>query len=132
MTEKRFTMCFKQNDINGWTMSIVDWETKEPFNYTTYEVHSSSITDTRDEMEDLCLLLNDLHDENQELKKKNKQLIIDFMDFKMKLIEQLQIHYDYASEQRQKNICNPFIAKSYEIICCDVMELAEEMGVDLE
>ena len=64
MTEnKRFTMCFEQNDINGWTMSIVDWETKEPFNYTTYEVHSSSITDTRDEMEDLCLLLNELNDE---------------------------------------------------------------------
>ena len=63
MSDKRFTMCFEQNDINGWTMSIVDWETKEPFNYTTYEVHSSSITDTKDEMEDLCLLLNELNDE---------------------------------------------------------------------
>ena len=63
MNDKRFTMCFEQNDINGWTMSIVDWETKEPFNYTTYEVHSSSMTDTRDEMEDLCLLLNELNDE---------------------------------------------------------------------
>lgn len=68
ITEKRFTMCHEQNDMNGWTMSIVDWETKEPFNYTTYEVHSSSITDTKDEMEDLCLLLNELNDENQELK----------------------------------------------------------------
>ena len=69
MTEnKRFTMCFEQNDINGWTMSIIDWETKEPFNYTTYEVHSNSITDTRDEMEDLCLLLNELNDENEKLK----------------------------------------------------------------
>ena len=69
MTEnKRFTMCHEQNDINGWTMSIVDWETKEPFNYTTYEVHSSSITDTKDEMEDLCLLLNELNDENEQLK----------------------------------------------------------------
>ena len=68
MIDKRFTMCHEQNDINGWTMSIVDWETKEPFNYTTYEVHSSSITDTKDEMEDLCLLLNELYDENQELK----------------------------------------------------------------
>ena len=64
MTEnKRFTMCYEQNDINGWTMSIVDWETKEPFDYTTYEVHSNSITDTKDEMEDLCLLLNELNDE---------------------------------------------------------------------
>lgn len=68
MNDKRFTMCFEQNDINGWTMSIVDWETKEPFNYTTYEVHSSSITDTKDEMEDLCLLLNELNDENKKLK----------------------------------------------------------------
>ena len=68
MSDKRFTMCFGQNDINGWTMSIVDWQTKEPFNYTTYEVHSNSITDTRDEMEDLCLLLNELNDENEKLK----------------------------------------------------------------
>ena len=69
MTEnKRFTMCHEQNDINGWTMSIVDWQTKEPFNYTTYEVHSSSINDTKDEMEDLCLLLNELNDENKKLK----------------------------------------------------------------
>ena len=133
MTEnKRFTMCHEQNDMNGWTMGIVDWQTKEPFNYTTYEVHSSSITDTKDEMEDMCLLLNELHDENQELKKKNKQLSIDFIDFKMKLIEQLHIHYDYASEQRQKYLNYPFIVKAYDIIRCDVRKLAEEMGVDLE
>ena len=68
MNDKRFTMCYGQNDINGWTMSIVDWETKEPFNYTTYEVHSNSITDTKDEMEDMCLLLNELNDENAKLK----------------------------------------------------------------
>ena len=71
MTEKRFRMCYEQNDINEWTMSIVDWETKEPFNYTTYEVHSSSITDTKDEMEDLCLLLNELND-----KVKSQSLVI--------------------------------------------------------
>ena len=75
MTEKRFTTCHEQNDINGWTMSIIDWETKEPFNYTTYEVHSSSITDTKDEMEDLCLLLNELHEENERLKEYNNKLM---------------------------------------------------------
>ena len=83
MTEnKRFTMCHEQNDINGWTMSIVDWETKEPFDYTTYEVHSSSITDTKDEMEDLCLLLNELSNENEQLKQYNTELInkIDFLE----------------------------------------------------
>ena len=84
-------------------MSIVDWETKEPFNYTTYEVHSSSITDTKDEMEDLCLLLNEQHEqierlkgnfraldevkcelaeENEQLKQRNTELInkIDFLE----------------------------------------------------
>ena len=71
MIDKRFTMCYEQNDINGWTMSIVDWQTKEPFNYTTYEVHSSSMTDTKDEMEDLCLLLNELTD-----KVKSQSLVI--------------------------------------------------------
>ena len=104
MTEnKRFTMCHEQNDINGWTMSIVDWQTKEPFDYTTYEVHSSSITDTKDEMEDLCLLLNEQHEqierlkgnfraldevkcelaeENEKLKQRNIELInkIDFLE----------------------------------------------------
>lgn len=75
MTEnKRFTMCHKQNDINGWTMSIVDLETKEPFNYTTYEVHSSSITDTKDEMEDLCLLLNEQHEQIERLKENFRAL----------------------------------------------------------
>ena len=74
MNDKRFTMCHEQNDTNGWTMSIVDWQTKEPFNYTTYEVHSNSITDTKDEMEDLCLLLNELNDENEQLKQRIKVL----------------------------------------------------------
>ena len=87
MTEnKRFTMCHEQNDINGWTMSIVDWQTKEPFNYTTYEVHSNSITDTKDEMEDLCLLLNELADENEQLKQQNKGI----QDKVWKLLELLE------------------------------------------
>ena len=93
------------------------------------DLNNSKFIDYGDEC---CKLLNDLHDENQELKKKNKQLSIDFMDFKMKLIEQLHIHYDYASEQRQKYIYYPFIVKAYDIIRCDVGKLAEEMGVDLE
>ena len=85
-------MCHEQNDINGWTMSIVDWETKEPFNYTTYEVHSSSITDTKDEMEDLCLLLNELADENEELKQQKdkwKQQCIHFKE----MLDDMDITY---------------------------------------
>lgn len=60
----------------------------------------------------------------------NKRFLIDDAG---ELIDLKDIEFiDYASEQRQKNICNPFIAKSYEIICCDVRELAKEIGVDLE
>ena len=94
MTEnKRFTMCHEQNDVNGWTIGIVDWETKEPFNYTTYEVHSNSITDTKDEMEDLCLLLNELNDENEQLKRsvqywydEHKRIVNNYVD-KIKEVE---------------------------------------------
>ena len=92
MTEnKRFTMCHEQNDMNGWTMGIVDWETKEPFDYTTYEVHSSSITDTKDEMEDLCLLLNELSDENEQLKSTIKEVI-------ELLSEEVDLFIDKATE----------------------------------
>ena len=92
MTEnKRFTMCHEQNDMNGWTMGIVDWQTKEPFDYTTYEVHSSSITDTKDEMEDLCLLLNELSDENEQLKSTIKEVI-------ELLSEEVDLFIDKATE----------------------------------
>lgn len=73
-----------------------------------------------------------LMDENEQLKQQNEKLNIDFVNFKMKLIEKLQIHYSYAKEQRQKNLNDPFVAKAYDIIRHDVRELANEMGVDLE
>ena len=124
MTEKRFTMCHEQNDINEWTMSIVDWETKEPFNYTTYEVHSSSITDTKDEMEDLCLLLNELNDEvksqslvikeyqnrNEELLEKiarqkfSKRMMRDNIKDYEKSIKNLRKSYEKFDELRLKRI----------------------------
>ena len=124
ITEKRFTMCYGQNDINGWTMSIVDWETKEPFNYTIYEVHSSSITDTRDEMEDLCLLLNELNDEvksqslvikeyqnrNEELseeiarQKFSKGMMRDNIKDYEKSIKNLRKSYEKFDEMRLKRI----------------------------
>lgn len=100
MTEnKRFTMCFEQNDINGWTMSIIDWETKEPFDYTTYEVHSSSITDTKDEMEDLCLLLNELNDEKEAW----KQSCCSYSNFNSILLHELDIAIEQGFE-----VSNPF------------------------
>ena len=124
MTGKRFTMCHEQNDINGWTMSIVDWETKEPFNYTTYEVHSNSITDTKDEMEDLCLLLNELNDEiksqslvikeyqnrNEELLEKiarlkfSKRMMRDNIQDYEKSIKRLRKSYEKFDELRLRRI----------------------------
>ena len=88
---------------------------------------------------EICNELNALVDENEHLKFKleevrsdEKQLGISFMEFKMKLIEKLQIHYDYATEQKQKNLNDIFVAKAYDIIRYDIKKLAEEMGVDLE
>ena len=109
MTDKRFTMCYGQNDINGWTMSIVDWETKAPFNYTTYEMHSSSITDTKDEMENMCLLLNELNDENKKLKiflkAVNEELDLANRDYNTleEEYEQLKSTIAQLIEQNRKN-----------------------------
>ena len=124
MSKKRFTMCHEQNELNGWTMSIVDWQTKEPFNYTTYEVHSSSINDTKDEMEDLCLLLNELNDEvksqslvikeyqnrNEELLEKiarqkfSKRMMRDNIQDYEKSIKNLRKSYEKFDEMRLKRI----------------------------
>ena len=125
MTEnKRFTMCHEQNNMNDWTMGIVDWETKEPFDYTTYEVHSSSITDTKDEMEDLCLLLNELNDEvksqslvikeyqnrNEELLEKiarqkfSKKMMRDNIQDYEKSIKRLRKSYEKFDELRLRRI----------------------------
>ena len=102
------------------------------------EYYGETILDTRMGWND-DNKISKLEKENEQLKFKleevrsdEKQLGISFMEFKMKLIEQLQIHYDYASEHRQKNLDNLLIAKAYDIICYDVRKLAEEMGVDLE
>ena len=56
-------------------MGIVDHETKEPFDDTTYEFHQCSFQDSKDEMEDLTQLLNDLHEENEFLKSNYKDLV---------------------------------------------------------
>ena len=131
MSDKRFTMCFGQNDINGWTMSIVDWQTKEPFNYTTYEVHSNSITDTRDEMEDLCLLLNELNDENEKLKiflkAVNEELSLANRDCDILEEENKQLKQAYSDAKSD--------VEGYEEILKDIMEdnlLIQDMRNELK
>lgn len=67
MTAKRFTLTYEKVG-KYFTMGIVDHETKEPFPDTTYEFHQCSFQDSKDEMEDLAQLLNELHEENMMLK----------------------------------------------------------------
>ena len=63
-------------------------------------------------------LLNDLAEENKELKNDEKQLSIDFLGYKMKLGKVLQRRYDKAKGQT---------------LYADVfLEIAEEMRIDLE
>jgi regulator of replication initiation timing len=72
MTGKRFTLTYEKIGKH-FTMGIVDHETKEPFDDTTYEFNQCSFNDSKDEMEVLCLLLNELHEENEQLKHKLQQ-----------------------------------------------------------
>ena len=62
----------------------------------------------------------------------NEQLYKEFMDFKIKLIKILQEHFKYACEQREKNLCNPFVAEAYNIIKHDIVDMADNLGVDFE
>ena len=78
MTAKRFTLTYEKLG-KYFSIGIVDHETKEPFDDTTYEFHQCSFKDSKDEMEDLCLLLNELHDE--------KQSVIDWIDKKIEEIK---------------------------------------------
>lgn len=84
-------------------------------------------------------LLNNQHEENEQLKKElydykkdEKQLSISFMEFKMQLIELLQQNYNYAYNQRQRNLDNPIIARTYEVLYQTIDNIAETMNVDIE
>ena len=72
MTEnERFTLTYKQIG-EYWDMGIVDHQTKEPFDESKYEFHQTSFQASKDEMEDLCQLMNELNDENEKLKQSEK------------------------------------------------------------
>lgn len=73
MTEKRFTLTYEKIG-KYFNMGIVDHETKQPFDDTSYEFHQCSFQDSKDEMEDLTQLLNALHEENQSLKQQLRNL----------------------------------------------------------
>ena len=80
-----------------------------------------------------------LRKENEQLKsqlydckKDEKQLSISFMEFKMQLIEVLQQNYNYAYNQRQRNLDNSIIARTYEVLYQTIYNIAETMNVDIE
>lgn len=80
---------------------------------------------SRAEARRVCNVLNEkddaiirLEEENKELKNDEKELSIDFLGYKMKLRKVLQRRYDKAKGQT---------------LYADVfLEIAEEMGIDLE
>ena len=73
MTAKRFTLTYEKIG-KYFNMGIVDHETKQPFDDTSYEFHQCSFQDSKDEMEDLTQLLNELAEENEQLKQYKKAL----------------------------------------------------------
>lgn len=79
MTNKRFTLTYEKIG-KYFNMGIVDHETKQPFDDTSYEFHQCSFQDSKDEMEDLTQLLNELHEENMNLRAKNTEFVIILKD----------------------------------------------------
>lgn len=160
MTEKRYIYASVGREyeiLDSWFGYIGD-EAPTEREIEEYDFLVIGLAPDQDAAEGICRRLNDQQDEINQLSnfglhvmldKKNKeieqlkfklekvrndekQLGISFIEFKMKLIEKLQIHYNYATEQKQKNLNNVFVAQTYDIIRYDIRKLAEEMGVDLE
>ena len=134
MTEKRFKV---HSMIQGAKIGeTIDLELCEELikKYGSLSDIHMLIEDNGNDMtyQEVVDLLNDLSDENEKLKSTITQLSIDFMDFKIRLLEQLRMHYDYARKQRQKNIGNHLLVKEYDSMCYDIRELAGEMRIDLK
>lgn len=90
---------------------------------------------SKKDAEILCTLLNEieqLKQQIQEIKTDEKQLGISFMDYKMQLNEILQQNYNYAYNQRQRNLDNSLIAKTYEVLAYTIFNIGETMNVDIE
>lgn len=73
MTEKRFVLTSEKIGKH-WEILITDYQTDEPFDDVSYDA-TDNYQDTLDNMEDLCLLLNRIHEENEQLRKQNQELI---------------------------------------------------------
>ena len=80
MTEKRFVLTSEKIGKH-WEILITDYQTDEPFDDTTYDA-TDNYQDTLDNMEDLCLLLNQIHEENEQLKSEYKVLHTQHQDLR--------------------------------------------------
>lgn len=65
-------------------------------------------------------------------KKDEKELSISFMEYKMQLIDVLQQNYNYAYNQRQRNLDKSMVARTYEALYQTIYNIAEVMNVDIE
>ena len=85
MTTERFG--FTSEKIgNHWEILITDYQTDEPFDDTSYDA-TDNYYDTLDNMEDLCLLLNELDKENKKLVEDYHQVMVENAKLKHKLDE---------------------------------------------
>ncbi|MBR3213141.1 MAG: hypothetical protein IKF79_01380 [Methanosphaera sp.] len=76
MSEKRFVLTSEKIGKH-WEILITDYQTDEPFDDVSYDA-TDNYQDTLDNMDDLCLLLNQIHKENEQLKS-DKQALIEFI-----------------------------------------------------
>lgn len=92
--------------------------------------------------DDVIKLLNEQDQEIEELRElldigeTNAKSILDVLNYQQsqinKTIEVLQKHYNYAYDQRQKNLDNAIVAKAYDVLRSTVDEIANELGIEIK
>lgn len=116
---KRFHLAFE--DEEWW--SICD-EANNSFEGRFYGISGQEVVDLLNTLYDKNIILNqrndELHEENKEILKDEKQLSIDFMGYKMKLVKVLRNHY--LECQKWGDTHTQLIIK----------QIAGDLGVDLE
>ncbi len=162
MTDKRFTMeterindtyCCRILENDKVLFEVSNWSALSQSNNKEVEELVDCLNVLYEENQDLATKKEDaeyelLHlkekyeellEENEQLKqelydckKDEKQLSISFMEFKMQLVEVLQQNYNYAYNQRQRNLDNSIVARTYEVLYQTIDIIAENMNVDIE
>ena len=131
MTEKRYYKKEYEEEYYIFdSNTLTEKEFEKKVEYDGYSVFADSLTP-----EEVLDLLNENEELKQQLsdcKKEEKQLSISFMEFKIQLIEVLQQNYNYAYNQRQKNLDKSLVARNYELLYQTMDNIAETMNVDIE